>query len=126
MICESAEQYVQQAIALAQDRKRLAEVRKSLEEQHETCVLRDAPRLARRLEELYWQIQGEAERGETPVPDLRNLDLYYEVGAELIDAGSEFENEEDYRKRYQKKLAEWDAFEPIGLDNRLWTARLQW
>lgn len=120
MICETADQYVAQAIAFANDRAGLAAVRESLAKQRETCDLRDMPALARRLEELYWQVQGEAERGETPVPDLRNLDVYYEIGAELIQMGPEFETEEAYRARYREKLAEWNAFEPIGFDARLW------
>jgi len=120
MVCETADQYVEKAIAFAHDRDSLAAVRASLAAQRDTCTLRDAPALTRRLEELYWDAQGAAERGETPVPDLRNLDVYYEVGAELMGGGSEFESEEAYRDRYRKKLFERNAQEPVGPDSRLW------
>jgi hypothetical protein len=78
--------------------------------------------LARRLEELFWHMQGEAERGETPVPDLTNLDVYYEVGAELLQANLPFEDEEAYRRRYVEKLAQWHEFSPLPYDTRLWSA----
>lgn len=122
MICATPEEYVERAVAFAADRKSLEAVRESLARQRETCVLRDMPGLARRLEELFWQMQGEAERGETPVPDLRNLDVYYEIGAELIQANVEFEDDAAYRRRYVEKLAQWHDFSPLPHDTRLWPA----
>ena len=67
-------------------------------------------------------MQDECERGETPVPDLTNLDVYYEIGAEIMKDNLEFEDGAAYRQRYVERLAEWHAFSPIPLDNRLWTA----
>jgi hypothetical protein len=66
-------------------------------------------------------MQGEAERGETPVPDLANLDAYYEVGAELFSAHEEFESDGVYRQRYRDKLAEIDDYAPLARDTRLWS-----
>ncbi len=122
LICASPEDYVQRAIALARDRKGLAAIRQRLAETRDTCVLRDMPALARRLEELFAQMQGEAERGETPVPDLTNLDVYYEIGAELLPATPAFEDEAAYRRRYLGKLAQWHEFSPLPYDSRLWPA----
>lgn len=121
MICATPDEYAQRAVAFARDRESLSEIRDSLARQRDTCALRDMPALARRLEELFWQMQGEAERGETPVPDFRNLDVYYEIGAELIQANIEFEDDEAYRQRYRDALAKWHAQEPIPYDSRLWT-----
>ena len=98
-------------------------MRKKLEAEREKSVLRDIPATARRLEDLYWQMQDEAERGETPVPDLRNLDVYYEIGSELVSENLEFVDEASYRDRYLQKLREWSAFSPIQHDNRLWTTQ---
>ncbi|MGA1803739.1 glycosyl transferase [Rhizobium sp. HT1-10] len=120
LICGGPDDYVSRAIAFAKDPQSLLAVKESLQSQRETSVLRDIPGLARRLEELYWQMQGEAERGEMPVPDLRNLDLYYEIGAELVLADIEFEDEIAYRGRYLEKLAQWHAQAPIAPDSRLW------
>ena len=122
LICASPEEYVQRAVALARDRKALAAIREKIAQHRETSVLRDMPALARRLEELFRQMQGEAERGETPVPDLTNLDVYYEIGAELVQANPAFEDEAAYRRRYGAKLAQWHDFSPLPHDSRLWPA----
>ena len=121
LICTGPDDYVRKAVGFASDRASLAAVRDSLQKQRETCALRDTPRLVRRLEELFWQMQGEAERGETPVPDLRNLDVYYEIGAELAAANIEFEDEQAYRQRYRAQLAILHDHAPLSPDARLWT-----
>ncbi|WLS09640.1 glycosyl transferase [Shinella sumterensis] len=122
LICDGPDDYVRTAIALAQDPARLSGIRRSLEEQRETCALRDIPALARRLEAIFWQIQGEAERGETPIPDLRNLDIYHEIGTQLAAAEIEFEDDASYRARYRAELAALDAYAPLQPDARLWPA----
>lgn len=120
-ICADLEHYVETAIALARDRDRLAGIRQTLAAARETSVLRDIPALARRLEELFWQMQEECERGETPVPDLRNLDVYYEIGTGLVQENTAFSEDAAYRRRYLEKLAEWHDFSPLQPDSRLWT-----
>jgi len=121
LICASPEDYVRRAVAFAHDRQSLIAIRESLQRQRDTCALRDIPALARRLEELFWQMQGEAERGETPVPDLQNLEVYYEIGAELMPAGAEFQDSDAYRQRYLDKLIQWNEYAPLAHDTRLWT-----
>lgn len=120
MICATPEEYTARAIKFAQNPHALQAVRASLQRQRDTCPLRDIPALARRLEDLFWQMQGEAERGETPIPDLRNLDVYYEVGAEMVLSEVQFEEESAYRARFVERLAKWDAHEPLPADTRLW------
>ncbi|MGF0539003.1 glycosyl transferase [Agrobacterium sp. ES01] len=121
LICTGPEHYVERAIGFAKDRQSLEAVREALKSRRATSALRDIPGLARRLEELYWQMQGECERGETPVPDLRNLELYYEIGAELADGNAAFVDEDRYRARYREKLKAWNDYAPIVPDNRFWT-----
>lgn len=121
LICASPEDYVARAIAYERDRESLLAVRESIARQRETSVLRDIPALARRLEEIYWEMQGECERGELPVPDLRNLDIYYEVGTEILQENVEFDDTVSYRQRYLDKLVKWNEYEPLRRDNRLWT-----
>jgi hypothetical protein len=96
-------------------------VREQLAARRETSVLRDMPGLARRLEDIYWEMQDEAERGETPVPDLRNLDVYYEIGAELVQSNLVYQDDATYRAHYLEKLAALHDFAPIPFDDRLWT-----
>ncbi len=120
MISENPEDYVRKAIALAADRKTLAAIREKLLANKETSVLRDIPALVRRLEELYWQMQGECERGETPAPDLTNLDTYYEVGVEFLANETGWEDSATYRQRYLDKLSKWNTYSPLPQDKRLW------
>lgn len=122
LVSSNPDDYVAKAIGFARDRKSLAAVREHLKTHREKSVLRDIPALARRIEELFWQMQGEAERGETPVPDLRNLDVYYEIGAELVQQHIEYADNATYRQRYLDRLKALHDFAPIAFDNRLWTA----
>ncbi|TCQ05919.1 putative O-linked N-acetylglucosamine transferase (SPINDLY family) [Rhizobium sp. PP-F2F-G36] len=121
MICETPDAYVAKAIAYARDPESLLAVRHSLQAQRETCALRDIPALVSRLEELYWQMQGEGERGEIPVPRLDNLDIYYEVGVDFLSDPVEFETDASYRERYRQELAQRHAYAPIARDTRFWT-----
>lgn len=120
LICSTPDDYVNKAVAYARDPASLAAVRSSLQSQRETSALRDMPAMVRRLEELCWQMQGERERGETPTPDMRNLDVYYEVGAEIVAEHVEFEDDKAYRQRYLDKLVQWNSYEPLRPDARLW------
>ncbi|WP_119942809.1 glycosyl transferase [Neorhizobium sp. NCHU2750] len=121
LICEGPADYVAKAVGFAKSPASLKTIRDALQARRETSVLRDIPGLARRLEEIFWEMQGECERGETPVPDLANLDVYYEIGAELVQAHSAFFDEASYRAHYREKLAEWHAIAPIAADSRLWS-----
>ncbi|OZA00719.1 MAG: hypothetical protein B7X99_03190 [Rhizobiales bacterium 17-65-6] len=67
-------------------------------------------------------MQAAAEAGKTPVPDLSNLDLYYDVGGELVQENTGWQDEAAYLARYREKLAELDAYAPIPPDRRLWPA----
>ncbi|HXV29640.1 MAG TPA: glycosyl transferase [Sinorhizobium sp.] len=121
LICQGPEQYIEKAIGFAKAPGSLKEIRATLQARREASILRDIPALARRLEELFWQMQAECERGETPVPDLRNLDLYYEIGAERVGDNIAFSDDRTYRQRYLESLMAWHDYAPIPPDNRLWT-----
>jgi len=111
---------VAKAIDLARQSGRLRAIREALQRQRDTSALRDMPGTARRLEQLFWQMQGESERGETPTPDLRNLDLYYEIGAEIVLENVEFQDDRTYRHRYIEKLIQRHDYTPVSPDGRLW------
>jgi predicted O-linked N-acetylglucosamine transferase (SPINDLY family) len=122
LICRTPEEYVRRAIAFGRDPQSLVRYRDQLRLSREKSVLRDIPALARRLEELFWQIQGEAERDATPDPDLTNLDIYYEIGAELDLENIELLDEQSYRSLYIERLAKRNACAAISPDKRLWQA----
>lgn len=122
LVCADPQAYVQTAIGLAQNASALKAIRDKLAANREQSVLRDIPALTRRLEDVYWEMQTEAEKGLTPRPDLNNLDVYYEIGAELVMENTRFVDEASYRQRYQQKLAEWDDVSALPFDRRLWTS----
>lgn len=119
-ICESAQEYVAKAIMFAKNPKSLRSIRQRMQAERETSVLRDIPAYTKRLEDLCWQMQGEAERGELPVPDMTNLDVYYEIGAQLVTQVTDIEDEQSYRERYLDKLRAWHNYSPLKPDGRLW------
>jgi len=121
LICRDPEHYVKKALGFVKSPKSLLKIRQALQAGREASVLRDIPALTRQLEALYWQMQAECERGETPAPDLRNLDLYYEIGAELVQGHVAFTDEQSYLQGYREKLIGWNDYAPIAHDNRLWT-----
>ena len=121
-ICASPEEYVSRAIAFGHVRSALLAAKAKLQSARETCVLRDIPALAGRLEQLFWEMQATAERGETPIPDLKNLDIYYEIGADLDLPNLETIDDAAYRALYREKLENWNARSRISPDQRLWPA----
>ncbi|MGV8937367.1 MAG: glycosyl transferase [Allorhizobium sp.] len=120
MLCSGPDDYVEKAIGFANAPESLKAIRALLQAGRETSVLRDIPAIARSLEHLFWQMQADAERGELPVPDLCNLDLYYDIGAGLVQDNITYTDDQTYRQRYLEKLSEWDDYAPIPPDNRLW------
>ncbi len=118
--CTTPEAYVARAIELARDRAQLTAIKAKLAAGRETCLLFDTSRLVRHLEELYRQMWSDFKRGELPVPDLRNLDIYHEVGIGLEIENAETLSEDAYIASYKEKLAAWHSHYPIPPDNRLW------
>jgi len=64
-----------------------------------------------------WQ---EAVDGRMRRPDLRNLDIYGDIGAELDRDDVEMGSVVDYREQYLEELAKRDGFAAIRPDARLW------
>ena len=69
---------------------------------------------------LYRQMWSEFMRGALPVPDLRNLDVYHEIGARARSREHRGADRRAYRALYREKLAEWHSAYPIGPDARFW------
>jgi predicted O-linked N-acetylglucosamine transferase (SPINDLY family) len=120
LVCSTAEEYVERAIALGKNREKLATLKAKLAAGRDSCFFFDTPRFVRHLEDLYRQMWSELIRGALPSPDLRNLDVYHEVGLELDLENSGSLSDEAYRSLYAKKLAERDSTYPIYPDMRLW------
>jgi hypothetical protein len=115
---------VRRAIAFGRAPESLAYYRRRLASAREGSVLRDIPGLVRALEACFEQMQAEREQGLTPVPDLTNLDLYYEIGAELDLENIELLDDEAYERLYREKLALAHQHQPAPYDRRFWRAEL--
>ena len=121
LVCATHEEYVARAIELGRDREKLAVIKSKLISGRDTCLLFDTPQLVQHLEELYRKMWSDFKRGELPVPDLRNLEIYHEVGLGLDLENIEMLTDGAYRALYQAKLADWNDVYPIQADARLWS-----
>jgi hypothetical protein len=120
--CRTAENYVKLAVELGKNPEKLAAIKATLAAERDTCALFNTPKLVRHLEDLYRQMWSEYKSGALPVPDLRNLEIYHDIGASLDLDASETLSDDAYIALYKQRLAEWDSFYPIEPDCRLWRA----
>jgi predicted O-linked N-acetylglucosamine transferase (SPINDLY family) len=125
LACASAEDYIALAVELARNPERLAAIKAKLAAGRDTGLLFDTPRVVRGLEDLYRQMWSEYKSGDLPVPDLRNLDIYHEIGLGLDIEAAETLSDEAYLAQYQEKLAEWHSAYAIPFDGRLWRGARQ-
>lgn len=121
LVTETAEAFVDRAAELGNDRPALAALREKLKEQRATAPLFDLPLLVSKLEELYEQMWADCEQGKLPKPDLRNLDVYHEVGCQVDHEALEVQTVKDYNGWWQELLAARNRFRPIPADARLIT-----
>ncbi len=120
LACATGEEYVEQAVDYGLNRDKLTAIKAKMAEQRDTCPLFDTPSLVGHLENLYRQMWADFKRGALPVPDLRNLDVYHEIGVALDLENSETLSREDYAALYKQKLAERHSFYRVMPDDRFW------
>jgi predicted O-linked N-acetylglucosamine transferase (SPINDLY family) len=125
LICQTADQYIEMAVELGHDRQKLAQIRRKMESGRHTSLLFDTPQLVSNLETLYRRMWSEFARGELPRPNLKNLDVYYEIGREQDLANIELLGDDAYRSLYQDRLAERHFVYPLDPDGRLWRRRAE-
>ena len=122
LICATPDAFIEEAVSYGTNPEKLAAVKAKLAASLPTCALFDTPSLVGHLENLYRQMWNDFKRGALPIPDLRNLDVYHEIGAGLDLENIEALSDQAYVAQYKEKLAEWNAFYPIPRDHRLWRA----
>jgi len=120
LVCERPDDYVQRAVALAAAPEDLRRLRERLQAGRDSGALFDLGTLTTRLEELYVEVCQAHQAGQTPRPDLRNLDAYLDVGVNLDHDGEELTLATDYAALYRAALASHHWMRPIPADNRLW------
>lgn len=121
LVCNTAEEYVDLAVALGRDAPRRQALRQRLLDNRKTSVLFNTPLLVSSLEGVFAEMYDEFERGEMPAPKLTNLHVYHEIGALSDHETQEFTFLEDYHGHYLKGLAKWDSYTPLPPDGRLWS-----
>ncbi|MCW6510022.1 O-linked N-acetylglucosamine transferase, SPINDLY family protein [Lichenifustis flavocetrariae] len=120
LVCATADEYVQRAIACGRDKSLIASYRRRLAEVR-TSLLFDTPRLVSHLEGLYRQMARDFEDGCLPVPDLDNLEIYHEVGIAADLPAMEAVDDAAYEALYRGQLAARHDMWPVRRDARLWT-----
>lgn len=121
LVVTRPEDYVERAVALANNRSEVEAYKAKLEAGRHTCQLFDTDLLVRHLEELYRTMCLDHQKGRVPVPDLLNLDAYLEAGIEHDHEAHELLGMDGYREFYKAKLARLHLARPLQPDNRLWT-----
>ena len=123
LVCRTSDEYVARAVELGSDRRKMVEMRERLRGNRNSCVLFDTPALVAHLETLFWEIWQEKVDGRTKRPNLSNLHVYKEIGADLDSDDIEMGQVADYRDRYVTRLIEHDRHEQLPADPRLWAGR---
>jgi len=120
LVTHSIEDYVSLAVALGHDAPRVAELKRRLAANRDSCVLFDTPLLVTRLETLYREMWLDYLGGRLPLPDLTNLETIHEIACEPgvldfdgIQAGRVYED------LYRAKLIERRALTAALHDRRV-------
>ncbi|MDB5455970.1 MAG: N-acetylglucosamine transferase [Caulobacter sp.] len=122
LVCTTPSDYVERAVALANDRPAIAAYKAKLEEGRATSVLFDMDALVASLEGLFSDMAADHQRGARPRPDLTNLEAYLAVGVEIDHEAVEMLTVEDYAGLYKARLAARHLARPLPADPRMWTA----
>jgi hypothetical protein len=121
MICATADEFVERAVAYGTDPALLAAVHEKLRAARASCPLFDMPLLVRELEGLYQAMWRDCQQGALPRPDLRRLDTYLEVGCQVDHEEEEVQLVEDYHGWWREKLVQRHRLLPVERDGRLVT-----
>ncbi len=119
LVCESADDFVERAVRYGNDRASLEPLRERLRAGRDSCTLFDMPSLVRHLEGLYAQMWQAHETGTLPRPDLKNLDVYLEVGENQPADAVEVQTQPNYHDSWLDKLARRHQHRPLDADSRL-------
>jgi hypothetical protein len=123
LVCTSARDYVERAVALGRDRAAIAAYKAKLEEGRRSCTLFATDKLARGLEALYRAMCADYRQGRLPRPDLTNLERYLEAGFSLDHEAEELLTIDDYHGLYKSRLAACHEAQPLLPDDRIWSAK---
>jgi hypothetical protein len=122
LVTAHIDDYVARAIAIATAPGAAYALKARLADNRATAPLFDTDRLIAGLEALYERMWEEFRNGQLPVPDLRNLPVYEEIGLDLLLGR---EGQSVPLELYKAELARWHEMDPLAPDGRLWPAEPQ-
>ncbi len=125
LVCNSAEEYVERAVALGKEPSLLKPYTETLRANKSACTLFDMPLLVRHLEGLYRKMWQDHEQKLLPRPSLVNLDACLELGCQTNHDDVEVQSIEDYHGWWKEMLARRHEFRPLVPDERLAEIGLQ-
>ncbi len=120
LVCDSLDDYVRRAVELGTDRTKLAALRQKLVDSRDTCDLFNIDKLMTHLDDLLLEMWEDYRQDGLPTPDLRNLEIYDEIGTSLDRDDLEMMTVADYEELYRERLRERHAYAPVPFDVRLW------
>ena len=123
LVCDDLAAYSHQAIKLGRRPDIRTGLRERLRVNRDNCTLFNMPLLVTRLETLYQQMWDDYLTDRLPEPDLTNLGIYHDIGAELGDATADVADLRTYEHRYTNALAYRHSISPLPHDSRLWLDR---
>jgi predicted O-linked N-acetylglucosamine transferase (SPINDLY family) len=123
LVCAGPADYVTRAVELGRQPERLTELKERLIAGRDTCLLFDTPSLVSHLEDLYRGMWTDFRAGRLPIPDMRNIDIYREIGLEQDFETIELLDDNAYRALYRDRIADRDRLYPVFPDARMWPAR---
>jgi predicted O-linked N-acetylglucosamine transferase (SPINDLY family) len=121
LVCASEAEYLDLAVALANDPDRVRALKAKLEKGRATCDLFNMDKLVARLEGLYREMCLDHQAGRLPTPDMRNLAAYLAVGLDIDHEAKDMMLEPDYHGTYRAALELRHQVRPLLPDSRLWT-----
>jgi len=122
LVVTNAEEYVERAVALGNDRSAIDRYKETLAANRGTCDLFNIELLVQRLEELYTVMANDYHGGELPRPNLTNLSAYHEAAIEQDHETQEMLTVDDYETSYRSRLLRLHRSRPLQADQRLWTS----
>jgi predicted O-linked N-acetylglucosamine transferase (SPINDLY family) len=120
LVCASVDELETRAIALAHDPDGARKLRERIEQQRSSSLLFNTDLLTRSLEQLYEGMWSDFEAGQLPIPNLRNLDEYFEIGLDICLQPSRPTCASALKQAYVAGLTAWDKAYPLEFDPRLW------
>ena len=119
MVCVSATEFVERAIALGSDQAQLVALRERLSKGRSSCTLFNLSGLVGALEQHFRHMWDDYKSGLRPRPDLANLDVYRELGCQFKHEEIEVQEISDYRGWWLERLRARHVFRPVESDRRL-------